>query len=1046
MKKVVLLKLLLVFAMAGQLWAQTRTVTGRVTGPEGSPLPGVTVVEKGTTNGVTTTSEGNFSLTVQPNATLVVSFIGMANQEVILGNRSMINVQLKEDSQKLSEVVVTAFGIEAEKRTLGYSAQNVNPAQLQQSREPNIVNALAGKVAGVQINNSGGQAGSSSRIVIRGNTSLTGENQPLFVVDGIPIDNSTNRGINATTEGALFNGYGGNRAIDLDPNLVENVTVLKGASATALYGSRGANGVIVITTKKGQRDASRSFPKVTFNSSLAFDDAILAGYQDQYHLGLNGLYRNGLPNGEGGYAQRAPGATTSPNPQTTVSWGPHRDSVAQEVIDSIGVPGVFNPRDQFYRTGKVWNHSISLSGGTEKSTYLLAYSVLDQEGIVPNNTFKRHSVAANFTSQLTEKFNVATSINYIRSNNDRLSEGNGARSYLFGLNFTPISFDINRYFTMPGNPNVMYTPTAFNNPFWLANNNGVFSEVDRFIVSTEVGYQILPWLRLSNRVGMDTYTDQMREEVNVGTRGAVNGRMFEALLKRSQINNDLILSANYNLSEEVRLTGLVGHNVNTRTYNRRTIRGLDLSIPNYFDITNAKSTQAFQDDEERRLVGLYGSATLDFRNYLFLTATGRNDWSSTLPIEHNSYFYPSVSLGFVFTEVLGLANSSYFPYGKVRVSWARAGNDAPAYYTNQTFSQAGPSDGTRGTINFPFNGQNAFIASNQLNNNQLVHELVTEKEIGFDFRFLQNRLGIDLALYDKVSNNQILDQEISAASGYVTRVVNAGEISNKGIELVLTASPLRIGSFSWEILGNFARNRYKLNSIAEGVDNIFLGGFTSPQIRADKDFGYGVIWGSKFMRNDQGQLVIDEDGLPIVDDALGAIGNVMPDWTAGLRNTLAWKGLSLSALIDVRQGGDILNMDQYYTTFYGTAKVTEARNTMFAYNGVLEDGTVNTKRIKRDELYWRNFYSSVDENFVEDGSFVKLREITLAYSLPQSLMARTPLQSVTFSATGRNVWIRSDFSYGDPEGSLLGNTNAQGFYHAVTPATKGITFGVNVVF
>ena len=1043
MRRIIFTILFLLSVLIHEALAQNKTVSGRVTdATTNEGLPGVTVLVKGTQAGSATDGSGNYSIIIPDGGTtLIFSFIGYTTTERTIGNATTINVAMAVDAKQLNEVVVTALGVEREKRTLGYAVQNVNPQQILTSREPNIVNALAGKVAGVQINNSSGQAGSSSRIVIRGNTSLTGNNEPLFVVDGIPIDNTNNRAVGEDTESALFGGLGGNRGIDIDPNIIENVTVLKGASATALYGSRGAFGVILITTKKGQKSADRKLPRVAFTSSVGFDKAITEGYQDKYLQGLNGLYRNGFPADRGGFAEAVNGAT-----QGTTSWGPHRDSVSQKVIDAIGVPQVFDPRADFYRTGQVWNNSVSVSGGTDKNTYILTYSNLNQNGIVPKNTFNRNSFLASFTSQLSQKFNVTTSVNYINSKSKRIPEGNTKRSYLYSLNFAPISFDNKAAYEQFGNASWSSNITGFNNPFWLINNVQMPSTVDRFIISNVANLQLLSWLTLTNRVGLDTYTDEQQEHVNIGTISVPNGRMFESIIKRNQINNDLILNANKKIGEDFVLNALIGHNINQRRLATRTVRGENLSIPGFYDVRNAESTTPLQYDEERRLIGVYASATLDYKNYLFLNGTARNDWSSTLPPGDNSFFYPSISLGFVFTEVLGLSSSSYFPYGKLRLSYAQAGNDAAPYLTNQTYQRANPGDGQRGNINFPFNGVNAFQTSTLLTNNQLKPEIVTEKEIGGDFSFFNGRLGADISLYDKVSESQILRQEIASSSGYVERVVNAGEIQNRGLEATLTANPLKIGDFNWNVQLNYGRNKYNLKSIAEGVDNIFLGGFTSPQIRADKNYGYGVIWGQGFKRNENGQLIIDEDGLPMLADDLGPIGNATPKWAGGLRNTFSFKGLSLSVLFDARKGGDIMNMDLFYSTFYGTAKITEQRNTTIIYEGVKEDGSPNTTPVLRDQAYFQNWYSSAFENFVEDGSFTKLREVTLSYNFPAALISKTPFEGISFTATGRNLWRKTDFSYGDPEGNLLGNTNAQGFYHAVTPSTKGVTVGLNVRF
>lgn len=1041
MKKKLLYLIVLSFATISS-FAQTKAINGKVTAQDdGLPLPGATVTIKGTNTGVQTGADGSYRITLpQGSGTLVFNFVGFATKEVAITNQTVVDVVLSADTRALTEVVVTALGVQKAKRALTYAVQTVDPTQITSSRETNIVNALAGKVAGVQINNSGGQAGSSSHIVIRGNTSLTGNNEPLFVVDGMPIDNSTNRGVGEVTESALFNGYGGNRGIDIDPSIIENVSVLKGASATALYGSRGAFGVVLITTKKGEKDASRKFPKVAFSSTLALDNAITQGYQTSYLGGSLGLYKNGLPANLGGYSEAAGGAT-----QSSASWGPHKDSVSQAVISAIGKPAFSDPRKDFYRTGQVYNNSISLSGGANKSSYILSYSNVNQNGVVPNNTFKRNSILASFTTQLNEKFTTSTSLNYVNSDNQRMPEGNTKRSYLYSLNFAPINFDAKAVYEKAGN--ISWTSsTGFNNPYWLVNNISMPSVVDRVIASNESGLELLPWLKLTNRIGVDTYTDQQQEHVNIGTISVPNGRMYESMIRRTQLNNDLILSVDKDLSSDVTLSGIIGNNINTRNYARRTLRGLNLSIPEFYDITNAETTEALQADTRRRLVGVYASATVDYKNYVFLSATARNDWSSTLPKGNNSFFYPSVSAGFVFTDAFDWSNK-YLQYGKLRLSYAQAGNDADEYLTNQTYIQANPSDGTRGNIAFPYNGVNGFQTNTLLSNSHLTPEIVTEKEIGTDLRFFNNRLGLDVSLYDKLSKSQILQQEIASSSGYIARVVNAGEISNKGIEVILSATPVKLKNFNWNMQVNYGKNNYKLKSIAEGVDNIFLGGFESPQIRADKDYGYGVIWGQGFKKTTDGQLLIGDDGLPVLADELGPIGNATLKWTAGLRNTFSFKSLSLSALLDIREGGDLMNMDLFYSSFYGTAKITEKRNTPYVYPGIREsDGKPNTTKIIRDQSYFQNWFSSVDQNFVEDGSFVKLREVTLSYTLPQSLISKSPFQAVGISVTGRNLWIKSDFSFGDPEGSLLGNTNGQGFYHAVTPGTRGVTFGLNVKF
>ncbi|WP_312339019.1 SusC/RagA family TonB-linked outer membrane protein [Sphingobacterium sp.] len=1023
-------------------FAQEKKVSGRVTGADGKPLVGVTIAVQGSAVATQTDANGNYSLSVPTGKVIVFRSVGYADKTLIVKeSQSAFNVILEGSDNALEEVVVTALGVKKEKKSVGYSVQDVKADDILTSREPNVVNALAGKVAGLQITSSGGQAGSSASIQLRGNTSITGSSEPLFVIDGIPMDNSVNKGDESVDP--LFTGTNGSRISDLDPNIIESISVLKGAGASALYGSRGANGVIMITTKKGSSDENRVLPHVSLSSSVTFDNAITDGFQTTYLQGVNGNYRNGLPLALGGYAEE--GGNTSP--QTSAVWGPHKDSVSQKVIDAIGMPKLVDPRKQFYRTGVMWNNSASISGGIGQTTYRLTYSNTNQNGIVPNNTFKRNGFSGAFGAKLSKIITSNTSVSYTNTKNNRMLEGNGFQSFLYGLNFAPVSFDMKEAYEKYGNlswQSPLGSSTGFNNPYWLINHNSSPSTTDRFVISNETTIDILPWLKAINRVGLDTYTDLLEEKVDIGTKGVPKGRYFSALYHYKQWNNDFILSANHKINEDWSISGLLGTNYNQRGFNRRTVRGLDLNIPGFFDISGMGTIEAYQKDELRRLVGVYASANLEFKNYWFLNVTARNDWSSTLPKGNNSFFYPSISSSFVFSEAFGLSND-IFSFGKVRASYAVAGNDAPAYYTTQTYTKANPGDGTRGNINFPFDGLNGFKMSHVLASDILKPEIVKEYEFGTELKFLKNRINLEFSYYNKQSEKQILEQPIASSSGYSLMVANAGRLKNSGIEVMLDIAPVKTENFSWNIVTNFAKNKYKLESLAEGVDNIFIGGFDNPQVRIDKDYGY-VIWGQGFKKNDQGQTVIGDDGLPVLADEFGPIGSVMPKWTAGIRNTFRYKNLSISGLLDIRHGGQMLNLDLYYATFYGSSIKTADRGEKMIYNGVREsDGHANTKEIVKDQDYYQNWFSAVDQNFVEDAGFVKLRELTVSYSLPKSWLKRSKLGDVTFSATGRNLWIKSDFSYKDPEGSLLGN-QVQGLYHSITPNSKGFTFGVNVKF
>lgn len=1048
---------------AQMAFAQTGSITGQVTDNNGESIPGANVLLVESGQGTATNTDGNYTISnIEAGTyTLRVTFVGFAeyNQQVTVesGETQEVNITLEAGAIDLDEVVVTALGFEREVRSIGYSVQEVTGESVAGSRESNIVNALAGKIAGVQINSSSGQPGKSSRITIRGNSSMLGDNQPLFVVDGIPVSNASD---DNPTEDILFSGGASNRALDIDPSIIENVSVLKGASATALYGSRAANGAVIITTKSGQKGQNL---RVDFNSSVGWGTAIIDGFNDEYLQGIDGYYHNGLPSDNGGYIE--PGSS-SDNPQIGRAWGPHKDSVSTQVLNDLGVDKIqtYNPRADFYETSQKTENSINISGGTEQSNYFFSANRTNQSGIVPNTDLERTSLMGKFGSDLGELLNVQTSVNYINTSNQWLSEGNGPQNFLYGLNFVPISYDITPATMEDGTGTQRMHSPSYNNPFWLAENNSYNSSVDRFISYSEVTVNILSWLTISERIGIDTYTDSRKGRKNIGTRGVTSG-MYDQKINRTQINSDFTISAQQDLNQDLSVELLLGNNINTRNYDYTLQEGTDLNIPNYFHISNANTVIGDEEIEEYRLYSFYGQATVDYQDYVYLTLTARNDWSSTLPKDNNSYFYSSASLGFVFTDAFELFEDSFISFGKLRGSISQVGSDADPYSLSTNYERSNPGDGVRGNINIPFQGINGYELDSELGNPELKPEITTEYEIGADLRFFAGRANIDVSYYDRSSENQIFPIPMSYASGFESYLGNAGEIRNYGVELALGLTPIQTNDFQWDIDVNFSKNTTEVVKLAEGVENIYLGGFTSPQIRIEPEKnGYGVLWGSRYLRSENGELLIypdspdndEQGGLPIRAGSDGPIGNVQPDWTGNLRTTFRYKGVALSALFDKRQGGDILNMDLYYASYYGTSENTEQRNTTYVYEGVIAEqnedgewtssGEANDIQITRDQTYWQTVYNTTFENFIEDGSYLKLRELSLAYTLPQSLIAQLPIQSLTIKGVGRNLWIDTDFSYGDPEGSLYGSGNAQGFYHMLAPSTRNYTVSLQVSF
>ena len=1045
-------------------YAQDASIQGTVTDVEtGDPLPGANVVIQGTALGAATNEDGRYALSI-PEAqvtgeqvTLSVTFVGyrtLRRTITLTPGEHNEDFALTADVVGFEDVVVTAIGITREERSLGYAVQRVSGEDLQRASTGNLADALRGQAAGMNIVSSSGQPGAASRIEIRGVSSITGDNQPLWVIDGVII--SADEDATAGYESTLFTGGGASRQVDIDPSIIEDVTVLRGASATALYGSRAANGAIIVTTR-GAMEHRPATPDIRFRTRVGFENAIVEGHQNEYLLGMDGFYINGLPMDRGGFIDprefrvtEAGDTVFNPltNPQTIRNWGPHKDDVPQEVLDALGVDRIetFDPRGDFYRRASTIENAVSVSGGVEGFNYYFNFSNMNQGGIVPNTSLDRSSVHGRFGGRITPRLSVNTSFNYTQTDNIWMGQGNGARAVLWSLLPAPINFDLSDYQWEDGSQR-MYHASLGNNPHWLVRNNRYTSSVDRTIGSLEINYNILPWLQLREQLSLDRYSDTRKEEINLGTIGRPDGSMFDRTNKRMEFNSDLQLFAQFALSDDVRLDAIIGHNINMREWKWERQRGIGLGGPDFFHISNAVTIVGDDWLEEQRQIGVYSQLVLDYREMFYLNLTARNDWSSTLPTDDNSYFYPSASVGLVFTEMFpNVFRNSFMNYGRLRLAVSQVGRDADPYQLVTSLIRTNPEDGVRGEITYPFRGHGAYTVSNTHGNPELSPELTTEYEVGFDLRFFNGRARVDVSYYDRTTVDQIFSVPMSLGTGFSTMPRNAGEIRNYGVELTLGGTPIQSRNFTWDLRANFSQNTNEVVELAPGVESIPLGGFTSNQVRIMEGKGnYGVLWSRGFARDEHGNKLIDDNGFPIPSDGLKEIGNVMPDWTANLRSTMRYRGFEVSALLDIRQGGDIMNLDQFYTIIYGTHIETANRGTMYTYDGVnVNTGEPNDVAILRDYDYYAGIYRIIEEHFVEDGSYVKLREVSVAYSLPSSIVNLLPVSGATLSFTGTNLWISSDFSYLDPEGNLLGSGNAQGFYHMVIPSTRGYNFSLSL--
>lgn len=979
-------------------------IRGQITDTQGETLPGVSIKLKGTDVGTTTDINGNYSINVpDKNSILVFTYVGFVTREIAVSDDVTINVKFEAANTALNEVVVTALGIKREKRNLTYSTQEVKGSELLIAKEAGVLNALAGKVSGAQITSSSGAPGSSTRIVIRGATSVLGDNQALIVVDGVPVNNAET--------GAVSRGAGSSRSIDIDPTTIENVNVLKGAAATALYGSAGARGVVIITTKGGSINKK---PVLSFSSEASLENGIFPELQDKYAQGLNGVYANGE------------------NQKQSAAWGPLMDTLK---INGQPAPK-YNPIDLFFQTGHTTNHSVSLNGGNTNSGYFMSYSYFDQEGIIPTTNFKRHSFFAKYNSKITEKLSSSFQLSFSNSGQQRTPEGvdfsNPGLNPIFVIYNQPISWNPYPVFNAGGTQRIFRT--GRNNPYWSLENIYNKYNVNRFIPVVSLNYQLNKWLTISERLGADIYTemDNFKEAPSATLR--TPGKLISNNSNFRQFNSDLIISANKQLGD-YNLNVLLGNNIYSSYSQRNNIQGVGLAVNDFDNISSAATITASDRSFLQRKVGFYGQANIDYKDFLVLSVTGRYDGSSVLSTDNAFYPYGSVAGSFIFSELLPAKFASIIPYGKLRISYATVGNDNVGVYSLGTPYRSA----TINNIQFPYQGQGGFLLSSTLGNPNLMNERLNEVEVGLETRLFKDRIGIEASYFNRKSVDGIIPGvSISAATGYTGTTVNSAEISTKGFEFLANATPVKSQNFTWNTAVSFSRMRNKVESLYGELSQ--LGRIVVGQ-------PYNVFYGSRFKRSTTGEVYVAANGLPIFDTTPGIIGDANPDWLAGITNNFNYKQLSLGFFFDVKEGGDILNQTELNNGFFGTSKITEDRNTPIIYNGVsVVDNKPNTVQVSAQNLY--RFYSDYDEPAIQDASYVKLRNISLSYNFSKELLKRTPIQAATITITGRNLWIHApNFTSGDPEASTYGTSNEnQGLYGGAYPSTKSYNLSLKVDF
>ena len=1029
---------------------QAQTVRGKVLDASGDPIIGATVSVKGTNNATSTDAMGGYSINAAADATLVYEYLGFRKLEIPVNGRTTIDAMMVEDQRLLDEVIVTAFGLEQDRKTLVSAAQSINNAELLKAKEPNLVDALNSKVAGVLVTRQGGAAGAGSSIVIRGNSSISGENQPLFVVDGIPITNS----FRTTSRSSGVDAA--NRALDINPSDIESITVLKGPAATALYGLQAGSGAVIITTKKGSRSDTK---QVSVDYSMNYSTDRIMRYfpaQMQFAQGDNGLYGNQT------FSHFGPPLTTLRYDGTNLNPTDPRGRIVDMNDPSAIANATLTPVDNqrlFYQNGQTLENNLNISSGNRYGSVMLSVGNTRQEGIIPNNTFNRTNVKLTGETSVTENLRLIGSATYSNTKSVKYGRGDNFSDVVQGTIRTPPSFDNSAGFVLanghqrsfrynPANPNA----NGPDNPFWVVENNPFQDDVNRLIGYVQAIYDPLPWLNVMYRVGTDVINDKRNQQWAVGSRGGdgILGRVQEDTWNDKTINSDFIVTARKKWND-LNTSFLVGHNYFSTETRRQYFDGRNLAIPGLYNISNAQDNLVqIQSTIRKKTAAAFSRFNIDYKGMVFLEATGRNEWTSTLLAPNNSFFYGSVGGGLIFTEFLPENDGSILSFGKIRSSYAQAGRDAPAY-TNTTFFNRGSVGGTwGGGIVFPLagSGVGGVELSNTAGNPTLRPERNNTFEIGAELGFFRDKIFLDVTYYRAVNVDQILAVTVPGSTGFTNQFINSGEIENKGIEAVLNAEIINKGNFSWNMTANFTRNRNMVLSLP--VDRILLGswGNLRPQVTEGEPFS--VFYGTAFKRNEQGQLLLDNNGFPQLD-ASGdkRLGDPNPDWLLGLRNTFQYKNVTFSFLWDFRIGGDVGHVSTNWMLPQGVGTNTLDRGHLVIFNGIIEsDGTVNNRPVVIDQNYYtvnaggRN----IAERFIEDGSWVRLRDVNLGFMLPSSFAQAIKARRVDVNLYGRNLLLFTPYTGIDPETNLYGPNSSIGIDAFGTPNTRSFGVNLNVSF
>jgi TonB-linked SusC/RagA family outer membrane protein len=1085
MRKILsLLSVLILFGVS--TLAQTRVVTGKVSDEvTGNPIPSATITEAGTRNAVKADDNGNFTISVN-SSRLTITAADHAPQ-TITATGNTVNILLPRGSQQLQEVVITALGLRRTRNQLAYSAQQVTGEDISKSRSVNVASSLSGRISGLEIRQSN-TLGGSTNVVIRGAKSLTGSNQALFVIDGVPFDNTNN---NVANQRSGRGGYDyGNAAADINPDDIESITVLKGAASTALYGSRGSNGVILITTKKGRHglgitiNSGATVGEIDKKTFITYQKSYGGGY-GQYYEDPSGYFLSRDINGDGVDDLVVPmsedasyGARFDPS-LMVYQWDAFDPSSSNFGKPRPWVVAANDPLT-FFETPVSLNNSAFVEGGSDKGTFKLGYTKFTEKGILPKSKITKDLLNFSGSYNITSKLTVFALVNYSKIKGlGRYGTGYDSKNIMGNFRqWWEMNVDIKEqeaaYFRTRKNVTWNWSdptnlkPIYWDNVYWTRNENYETDMRSRYQGYASLTYKFNDWLNILGRAGLDSYDEIEEERIAVGSiPSAIVGQVFGADAEPSaygrfnrnfrETNYDLLINFDKDILENFNLKGLLGGNIRQTNFNSiaaKTNGGL--VVPGLYSLSNSANPllAPIEADQKIQVNAVFAGATLSYRDFLTLDGSIRRDQSSTLPKDKNTYYYPSVSIGFAFSNLM--KTSPWLSYGKLRLNYAEVGASAPfasildAYYINASFGAASlTSVGER--------------TATTKNNSELKPERTKSSEIGLEASFLRNRVGFDITYYNAKTVDQILPVAVSRATGYDRKFVNAGVIENKGIELSVNGTPVKSRNFSWAINLNWTRNRNKVTELFGEVDNLLLASYQGGvSVNATLGQPYGTIRGNNFVYNSAGQKIVTQatGRYQLSSTSNEVIGNANPDWIGGITNTVKYKNLALSFLVDVRQGGDVFSLDMYYGLATGlpieTAGLNDLgnplRNTLADGGGIIregvnEDGKPNTVRASGSNYGTYGYRYSPAAGFVYDASYVKLREAALTYSLPERMIAKmAPFKGIDLSLIGRNLWIiHKNLPYADPEDTMTSG-NAQGYIGGSYPTVRSVGLNIRLRF